>query len=365
VNSRYWPLLVALSMFMACHVERQPVGASVAVSAPWSRAVALSVLRRAVASEDDGLRAEAWRRWLQSGDPSVNALQARAVMDPSPLVQRSLARHHTGQVGAALASRSGADPVALAWLALRGREVSAPEGPFWAALFPALGGDSAAQTLLLQHLREGPEVLDPELVEVLRASGITGMAEALMTGAQHAEAGLAEEMQLAALGLGDIRAAETLLDVDAPLQLTVWAVEVAVLHPSHASTERLKRLARASDNPVSLHARLALMALRQGLGAEALEGLKHRDRDTRAWAATCLRYSRSDRTVLRDEIALLQGSTRDESRRVRVESVKTLVALVGVEAVPVKPPSDGQDPTYVDTILASEWLLQADSSVRP
>jgi len=350
-------LLVALAVITACQAERQPVGGNnVALSAPWSRPVALAVLQRAVDVEDDVLRAEAWTRWIESGDPSIEPLLGRAVMDPSPLVQQSLAKHHADRVGDALINRAGADPVALAWLALQGHKVPAPPGDLWATLFFALQGHLDAQDALLAELRAGPDVLEPGVIEILGRSGISGMADALMTGAEQVDSVLGQDMQLAALGLGHGGAADTLLAVDAPLQAAAWGIEIAVRHPTSRATERLQRLARASDHPLALHARLGLMALGRGTSADGVEGLKHRDRDTRSWAAVCLRGTRMDRTVLRDEITLLQGSTRDESSRVRVESVKTLVALAGVESVPLRPPYSDDKPRHVDVIIASSWL---------
>ena len=69
-----------------------------------------------------------------------------------------------------------------------------------------------------------------------------------------------------------------------------------------------------------------------------------------------------DRSALRDEIALLQGSTRDESTPVRVESVKTLVEIVGIESVPLRPPSTRQEVDHVDLIVAAEWLVRGQTS---
>lgn len=356
MTTRLLSLVVALMAVSGCRAERQSVGTHIAETAPWSRQAALAVLHRAVESEDDSLREEAWIHWLDSQDPSAEPLVARAVMDPSPLVQRALARHHAPRVGDGLVSRSAADPVALAWLVLQGFDVPVPPGDLWATLFPALGGEADAQRVLLSQLRAGQDVLDPGVVEVIASAGIEGMDEALIEGAAQAEAMLADEIRLAALGLGSARAAKELLALDAPAELSAWAIEVAVRHPSAEATERLKRFARSSEHSLSLYARLGLMALGHGPQSDGIVGLKDSDRDTRAWAATCIRYSRMDRAVLRDEIALLQGSTRDESSRVRVESVKTLVELVGVESVPLKPPSMSQEPGHAETILAAGWL---------
>ena len=66
------------------------------------------------------------------------------------------------------------------------------------------------------------DVLEPGLVEVLGASGIDGMAAALMLGAEGAEPMLASELQLAALGLGDVQAADQLLSGDTPLEVGVF-----------------------------------------------------------------------------------------------------------------------------------------------
>ena len=116
---------------------------------------------------------------------------------------------------------------------------------------------------------------------------------------------------------------------------------------------------------MQLHAQIGVVALRGGPSELFSEGLRHPDKDTRAWAAACMRSRALDRSVLRDEIALLQGSTRDESTPVRVESVKTLVGMVGVESVPLRPPSAGQEVDYVDLIVAAEWLVHGQTSRSP
>ena len=72
-----------------------------------------------------------------------------------------------------------------------------------------------------------------------------------------------------------------------------------------------------------------------------------------------------DRSALRDEIALLQGSTRDESTPVRVESVKTLVGMVGVESVPLRPPSAGREVDYVDPLWRQNGWCMGKTSRSP
>ena len=347
----------------ACQVEQRAARVSAPASAPWSDEVAVSVLQRAVNAEDGALRAQAWGLWLASGHPSSDPFLARAVMDPSPMVQRTLAKDHADRVGAALAKRSGLDPVAAAWLVLYGHAVASPEGDLWAVLYPALTGEMEAQGALLDRIRGGVDILDPGLVEVLGASGIDGMASAFMLGAQGGEPILASELQLAALGLGDVQAAEQLLSTDTPLEVGAWAIEVAVRQPSPTATDRLKRIARATDHPLQLYAQIGLMALRGGAKDLFSEGLRDPDKDTRAWAAACMRSRTLDRSALRDEIALLQGSTRDESTPVRVESVKTLVEIVGIESVPLRPPSTRHELTHVDLIVAAEWLARGRASL--
>lgn len=354
--------MAVLAVLGACQVQQRAARVSAPSAAPWSDEVAVSVLKRAVNAEDGALRAQAWDLWLASGHPSSDPVLARAVMDPSPMVQRALAKAHAGRIGAELAKRSSLDPVAAAWLVLHGYSLASPESDFWAVLYPALAGETAAQGALLDRMQDGVDVLEPGLVEVLGASGIDGMAAALVLAAQGAEPMLASELQLAALGLGDVQAAEQLLSVDTPLEVGVWAIEVAVRQPSPAATDRLKRLARATDHPLQLHAQIGLMALRGGPKDLFAEGLRHPDKDTRAWAAACMRSRTLDRSALREEIALLQGSTRDESTPVRVESVKTLVEIVGIESVPLRPPSTRQELNHVDLIVAAEWLARGRAS---
>ena len=349
-------LPAVLMCVVACGVERRPAVSNVTVESPWSSSEAVSVLTRAVGSQDEALRAEAWSLWIGSGDSSVSSVLMRAVMDPSPLVQRTLAKRHADRVGSALAARSRLDPVAAAWLVLRGHTVPTPQDELWATLFSALEGEPVAQASLIETLSDDLGVVEPGIVEVLGASNIVGMAPALLTSSSQAEPLLAGEMRLAALRLGDEVAAEELLDPDAPTLLAGWAIEVAVRHPSAPAVKQLRRVAQSSGHPLNLHARLGLMAIGEGDEAVGLEGLRHPDRDTRAWAATCLRRGGRDRSSHRDKIALLQGSTRDESSRVRVEAVKTLVALAGVDSVPLRPPALGQELDLAAVIVAAEWL---------
>jgi hypothetical protein len=352
-------ILASVLVSVGCGAARQSAKVdALNVASPWSREAAEHILHRAVNSDDAALRAEAWRWWIASADSSVTMLLQRAVMDPSPMVQRVLAKHHAQQIGEQLAGRVGVDSLALAWLAQRGVAVPVPPDEPWRTVISALGGSVPDQSTLLAQIEVGLELPEPGLIALLSESDIEGMGAALMVGAEQVEEELADEMRLAALGLGEERAAEALLHPDAASELSAWAIEVAARRPHPPAVARLRHLARAEDHALSMHARLALMALGEGYALAGTEGLVAGDRDTRAWAATCVGMAHLDRPLPRDVIALLQGSTRDESRAVRAQSVRTLVRTSGVEAVLMRPALGGQEPDAVSVFLAAQWLAK-------
>ncbi len=281
------------------------------------------------------------------------------------MVQRVLARHHAQRVGERLAGRVGVDPLALAWLAQQGVAVPVLSDEPWRSVIPALGGSAAQQSVLLEQIRAGLDLPEPGLIALLGESEIEGMGAALMAGAEHVDEEVGDEMRLAAMGLGDERAAEVLLHPDAVPELSAWAIEVAVRRPHPPALQRLRHLARIEDHALSLHARLALMALSEGHTSAGTEGLTADDRDTRAWAANCVGTAYLDRPLPRDVIALLQGSARDESRAVRTQSVRSLARTSGIEAVLIGPASADQKPDAVSVFVAAQWLKKMGGNAGP
>ena len=146
------------------------------------------------------------------------------------MVQRSLAKAHAGRVGAALARRSGLDPVAAA-VGLHGHAVAPPEDDL--TVLYLLAGETAAQSALLDRIQDGVDVLEPGLVEVLGASGIDGMAAALVPSAEGPSPCWRVNFSLRARR--DVQAADQLLSGDTPL-------EVGVCHRGRGSAAESRRL---------------------------------------------------------------------------------------------------------------------------
>ena len=60
----------------------------------------------------------------------------------------------------------------------------------------------------------------------------------------------------------------------------------------------------------------------------------------------------------REMITILEGSTRDETERVRVAATRVLIENVGIRDAQIKNQSLEEEPTHVSLLVAGKWLAE-------
>jgi len=308
------------------------------VSDDWSDGRAMVVLQRGIDSEDPTLRTAAFIAWFSSGDRSAEKVVLRAANDPSPIVQRALAKRFPERFSTPLQSRAAPDPMALAWLAFAGQSVACSGQAIQCHLIRALQGDEPAQRQLLARIEDGDVPADSGFFELLSMMKLEGLGRALLTGVEFAEAEVRISMALAAFSNGEAGAEKTLtslLDSAEDPADHFWAIEALVRGRISHAMDWLKQGRKSSDHARALYFRVALASFgEEGLGV-VLEAIKTGDRDTRAWAIECLGLLPKDRPLPREMIAILQGSARDETGRIRLVSARVIADKFGLKYVPL------------------------------
>jgi len=321
---------------------------------------AVGVLNAAIDSPEPGLRALGFVAWIKSGTPRGLKLIPRGVMDPSPYVQRALARDVPVAVGTAFLDRSAPDPLAVAWLGLAGERVQAlsEEAPS-AWLASAITGDVPALGLLLKAISEGDVPPDQAFFDVLTQVKLEGLGAALIDGLALAEPDLALSMAVAAMAQAHPDAvemvAESLARADDP-SAPFWVVEFVVTAGVVGADDWLEMLVSNAPEALALHAKLGLVALGKAPTDIVIAAMASSDRDTRAWAATVLAQAPVVLPLPRDHLLALQGSARSEAPRVKRAAVQALLRLAPVSDLPISQDKPGLKPDPVSIAIAAKCL---------
>jgi len=344
-----------------CAFKRK-LHASIGVSsdgAVWSQEDAVAVLKRAAVSDDVTIRALALSALIRSS--TEGGWLERGWFDPSPSVQRSVARNHAHRLSREHLFRPSADRLAVALALVERREEVTSWAPIPAhfetdELLAVLLGNP---TVLLADVRDGMIPPEPLFVEVLRRSGIDGLGDVLAEGAGQAEQDMQLPLALTAFQLlpdkGEQALVEVLRDTD---DLTkIFAVEALASLGDDQAAGWLRRVAKTDDAALRDHARMGLVALGLVPVDVAVQGLSFPDRDQRAWAATCLKLAAQNRPLPREAIAALQVAWRDESIMVRQAVTQALIEGAGVEFVPLGPLSSNTVLDAVAVMVAAKWFL--------
>jgi len=336
-------------------------------SGVWTVNRALAVLQSGIDSEDPSLRTAAFVAWISSGDPSAAAIVARAANDPSPIVQRALARQFPQRFSAPLQSRVSSDPIALAWLAFSGETVASSDSSTPDLLIRSLQGDKRSERQLLERIADGWVPADSGFFELMSQMKLEGLGQAFLDGVERSEAEVQVSMALVAFSLG-MGGAENVLtklldDAEDPAD-HFWAIEAMVRSRVRHSMGWLRQGRKSSDHALALYFRLALASFGEEGPGVVLEAIKTGDRDTRAWAIECLAWMFEDRPLPREMIAILQGSARDETGVVRLRAAQLISDKFGLQYVPLIRRPVGGEPDSVSLFVAGRWLAK-NSGVDP
>jgi hypothetical protein len=354
---------VVLSMVMGCSSARHGSvpGHMSGSQLGWTVSDAWRVLESAAGSDDPELRSLALP-FLVSGSAGEAWLQ-RGWLDPSRAVQRAIARSHPLKLSPEQLMRPGADPLAVG-LVLASRDSSSRQID-WSSkvgladeLVRALAGEEAAKSATIDAVREGMIPPEPLLVELLVRSELGGMGEAMAVGALVAEDEMRLPLALGAQVLDPKKGSAALLTVlrEADEMTRLFAVEALTREGGEQPIVWLRRAAQGESGAVSEHAKLGLVALGLSKMEIALQGLSSPDRDQRVWAATCLGLLGRKRPLPRGVVVSLQSTWRDESAAVRHSATVALIAIAGIDAVPLPRITSETEPDAVSVMVAGKWI---------
>ena len=352
-------ILGVVSGCTSSKVATQTHGSTTAATS-WSRTAAIAHLERGIASPDPRLRADAFLGWLASDDSSVETIERRAVVDPSPLVQRALAREFPKRLSSFFNQRLSPDTFALAWLVIAGETISHAPNDSSAVVLTALTSSESSDQDLIQLIRAGEVPADPDFFQVITKIPSAAIGPALMEGLELSEPAVRLSMALAAFELGEIEAGGILFELfeSADDPADAFDVVEAVVRGNFAGAEPWLRMGKKnSGHALSMHFQLGLVALGVEPIGSSFDLIKTGDRDTRSWAAECLGLRFENRPLPREMIAILKGSARDEALQVRLASVKALVLSMGIENAPYDPMLVKHDLDRVSLFLAGRWLV--------
>lgn len=308
----------------------------------------LDVLVDAASDLDPTPRARALRLLVEHAeDPGGGEWAARALLDPSPWVQRAgveglVARLPEPESAARLegyVARQGADPyvrglaarhlgtatardaMARAWRAARRSWERAP-----LALAAAVLGDAEAVEPLGRALASGELGLETSFVAAVGASGLTALLPALAAAGEAVEDELVLPLAGARLALGDPDAEPIFRRAlaDADVERGLEAVDVLAALDHEAAVGLLRRARQAGSEPVRRYAEL-VSAAREGevgpIGRAAtdadpeLRGLAMR------FAAEAVRRAPADRRVAREARRVVELGLADELPTVRLAAL--------------------------------------------
>jgi len=299
--------------------------------------------------------------WFASGDRSTESIVSRAANDPSPIVQRALAKQFPLRFSAPLQSRAAPDPMALAWLAFSGEKVACSDLSIQCLLIRTLQGEELAQRQFLERIEDGEVLADSGFFELLALMKLKGLGQSLLVGVEHAEAEVRVSMALAAFSQGEERAGQILtklLGTSEDPADHFWAIEVLVRGRISHAMGWLKQGRKSSDHALAVYFRVALASFgEEGLGV-VLEAIETGDRDTRAWAIECLGISYENRPLPRGLIAILQGGARDETVKVRLMAAQLIADKFGSQFVPLVGLPVEAEPDPVSLFVAGRWLAE-------
>jgi hypothetical protein len=326
---------------------------------PWSRTAVIAHLERGISSTDPRLRRDAFVAWLASDDSSIEAIERRAVADPSPLVQRAIARDFPKRLSSIFNHRLSPDSFALAWLATAGETISHVPEDADAIVLNALTGSESSEQELIQLIRTGEVPADSDFFKVITKIPSKSIGPALIKGLEFSDPEVRLSMALAAFELGEVEAGRILFQLfeSADDPADAYDVVEAVVRGHVADAESWLRTGKKnSGHALSMHFQLGLVALGVEPIGSNFDVIKTGDRDTRSWAVECLGMRFENRPLPREMIAILEGSTRDEALQVRLASVKVLVLNMGIENAPYDRMLVEHDLDPVSLFLAGQWL---------
>lgn len=343
------------------------------------------MLAAAAGDLDPTPRARALRLLVEHTDePAGGAWSHRALLDPSPWVQRAgveglVARLPEAESRARLESyvaREGADPyvrglaarslgpgsqaardaMSSGWRAARRAWVRAP-----LALAAAVLGDAEAVEPLARALASGELGLEPDFLPAVGASGLTALIPALVEATEAVEDELVLPLAGARLALGDADA-EPLFRralADADVERGLEAIDVLARLEADRAEALLRRARQGGAEPVRRYAELALAA-REGDGGPLIRASVDPDPELRAlaarFAAEAARRHPDDRRVRRDARRVVELGLADELPNVRLAALDAAVA-VGLDLEPERLEENLRHPVEAIRIGAAGALL--------
>jgi HEAT repeat protein len=323
-------------------------------------------LEVAARSEDPIVRAEALSSLAKKPGTEADQYLLRGVMDPSRWVQRAMAKALPIRTVDLLMGRPNSDSVARA-VALAGlpvekrRQIEIDLGRTSPAdlVSWALLGDTEALRSLQVLAQQGDLPPEEDLLWAMSRIDSSVLGEALADGIPKAEELIRVQMALVAQYLAPNRGTSALHDAlsDAPLEQRFEAVEGLVQYDTPLGRKFLTRASKGSSSPVQHHAQLAMVALTGGSVSVALEALMSPDRDVRAWAATCLMFSDTERPLHRSLMSALVSAQQDEAPAVRTAAVRALLLIGAGDSVVIPVGFWTRQPDTVSTMIgASLWV---------
>ncbi len=331
-------------------------------------AVVEAHLLSAAASDDPIVRAHALVGLAKASKVGDEQFLLRGVLDPSPWVQRAIARALPQQAAVHFINRTERDSVARA-LALAGlsaderKELDLQIGRTTTGdlVGGALLGDADATEALLALAKEGAFPPEEDLFWAMGQTGSVVLGEALAEGIPFAEDLIRVQMALVSQYLAPKQASSALSAAlsDATIDQRLEAVEGLVVYDTPAGRQFLLRASKGPAGTVRDHAKLAMVALVGEPLARAEEALVSPDRDVRAWAATCLMHAGAERPLHRNLVLALINARQDEAPAVRVAAVRALEVMSATDAIVIPGGFWARKPDSVSTVMAASLWLSA------